>query len=138
MKITEPGHAYLLDCYDGEAYQSLVFVNREPGGEHAGTTTQEVLRALIDRTRYCDDCANWIGNDAIVYHLRMALALHEARALMRHAQRSLAVEYIAVDKHDGHFALTNVPVDEQAAPLMRPTNRNKLLVEPLRAEWQRE
>ena len=85
MKILEPGHIYALNVLDGLLGETdnLTFVNREPGKEHPGYQTQEVLRALIDRTRHCDNCLRWPGNDLIIQHLRMALVLHEARALER-------------------------------------------------------
>src|SRR5207302_3482753 len=50
------------------ARQTLMFVNREKGHEHPGTQTQEVIRALIDRTQHCDACLRWAGNDEIIYH----------------------------------------------------------------------
>lgn len=106
MQVLEPGHVYLLDHLDGPNQQQLVFVNREEGTEHEGTQTQEVLRALIDRTQHCDRCLRWEGNDAIIHHLRMALALHEARALLRKAEKGYYLpEKVAVDE-DGHFLLS--------------------------------
>jgi hypothetical protein len=64
----------------------LTFVNRE-ANPHEGVQTQEVLRALIDRTLHCDRCLRWDGNDKIIHHLRMALALHEARAIERKTEK---------------------------------------------------
>lgn len=114
MKIIEPGHVYELNWLDkhvnvpekflGNA-SYLLFVNRETGTEHAGTQTQEVIRALIDRTRHCDNCLRWPGNDLIIHHLRMALVLHEARALERKTEKGrIAPEKIATDV-DGHFMI---------------------------------
>jgi hypothetical protein len=91
MRIIEFGHIYDLNWLDGQPKQykteqivenRLIFVNREKN-PHPGTQTQEVIRALIDRTQHCDNCLRWEGNDLIIYHLRMALVLHEARALLR-------------------------------------------------------
>ncbi len=128
MKIIEPGHVYQLRLLDenmafpdarykppAELYSVcdqdlLVFVNREEGHEHAGYLTQDVICALIDRTQHCDACLRWEGNDKIVHHLRMALALHEARALERKVERGeLQPELVSVD-NDGHW-----PVREQAS-----------------------
>jgi hypothetical protein len=105
MKIIEPGHIYELNQLDGSQDQNkLVFVNREDR-PHAGTQTQEVLRALIDRTQHCDNCLRWEGNDLIIHHLRMALALHEARALLRKAEKGYySPEKIQIGE-DGHFLL---------------------------------
>lgn len=119
MKILEPGHVYELNWLDGKPpienakisewdllNNVLVFVNREEGTEHPGTQTQEVLRALIDRTRHCDNCLRWEGNDKIIYHLRMALVLHEARALERKVEKGLLEPEIMKTHSDGHFQLT--------------------------------
>lgn len=118
MKIIEPGHIYRLNWLDGEPGGSdtlknpteypdnfLVFVNREKGTEHPGTQTQEVIRALINRTKHCDNCLRWEGNDLIIYHLRMALVLHEVRALIRKTEKKIILpEHIDTDL-DGHFKI---------------------------------
>ncbi len=128
MKIIEPGHVYQLRLLDENTafpdarytppanvvsvcdQDLLVFVNREEGHEHAGYQTQEVLCALIDRTQHCDACVRWPGNDAIIQHLRMALAFHECRAIQRKVQRGdLQPELVSVD-NDGHW-----PFREQAS-----------------------
>lgn len=129
MKVISKGHKYRLDYLDGdpdsrdegEAYGVLQFVKWDAPSEemnHPGTQTQEVLRALIDRTAYCDGCHPWVGNRAIIYHLRMALVLHEARALVRKVQEgALRIEDVHVDA-DGHFMLVErTPGDaESVAP----------------------
>jgi hypothetical protein len=126
MKIIEPGHIYELNWLDGkpkeyhatqdmpdhdliEYFSSnrLIFVNREKGTEHPGTQTQEVLRALIDRTQHCDNCLRWEGNDQIIYHLRMALALHEARAILRKTEKGYIHPEEILIGPDGHFTLGN-------------------------------
>jgi hypothetical protein len=111
MRIIDKGHAYELASLDGEAAQKLVFVKRFRGTEnHAGTTTQEVLRVLIDRTQTLDAECPWDGNDKIVGHLRMALVLFEARALERKAEKGeIQPELIDVSERDGHIALRFAP-----------------------------
>ena len=120
MKTHEDGHEYELDERFGDGTpgiagtQSIRFVNREPGHEHDGVTTQEVIRALIDRTQYCDKCLPWSGNKEIVKHLRMALAIHEARALIRKVERGdLAIERLEKSNSDHHLVTpdfaTNAP-----------------------------
>lgn len=108
MRIIEPGHVYQLEHLDGTGASILVFVNRERDGYmHEGTQTQEVLRALIDRTKHCDSCLRWEGNDKIIEHLRMALVLHEARALERKTEKGrLQPESVTVGD-DGHYLLRN-------------------------------
>jgi hypothetical protein len=122
MKIIEPGHIYQLNWLDkwesndsrwnefkgpdSKHYlDTLVFVNRESGYEHPGTQTQEVIRALIDRTRHCDNCLRRDGNDLIIHHLRMALVLHEARALERKTIKGIITPETVATGDDGHFSL---------------------------------
>lgn len=105
MKVIEPGHVYQLEHRDGTGAGLLVFVNREDGTEHEGTQTQEVIRALIDRTQHCDDCLRWEGNDKIIHHLRMALALHESRAIERKTEKGIIEPEHIATSDDGHFEL---------------------------------
>jgi hypothetical protein len=117
MIVIEAGHIYRLNWLDGEdqgTASELIFVNREEGTKHPGTQTQEVLRALIDRTQHCDRCLRWDGNDKIIYHLRMALALHESRAIERKTEKGyIPPERIATGA-DGHFSLETVSVQPKA------------------------
>lgn len=121
MEIVVPGHIYRLNWLDGEPQRAphpngkdtifedlLIFVNREDN-PHGGTQTQEVLRALIDRTMHCDNCLRWPGNDQIIYHLRQALVLHEARALGRKVEKGLLAPEGIRTEPDGHFSLRHDP-----------------------------
>lgn len=106
LLVISKGHIYELQHIDGPSFETLTFVNREEGTKHPGTQTQEVIRALIDRTRHCDNCLRWEGNDRIIQHLRMALVLHEVRALERKVEMGkLEPERVKVSS-DGHFLLT--------------------------------
>lgn len=87
MKVIDPGHVYELNHLDGCKTQTLQFVNRNPGKECEGTTNQEVLRALIDRVIFLDSQIRWELNDQIIHHLRMAIALHEARVIIRKTEK---------------------------------------------------
>lgn len=116
MKVIEPGHIYQLQHLDGSGAGILVFVNREPGTEHEGVQTQEILRALIDRTQHCDSCLRWDGNDEIIKHLRMALALHEARALLRKTEKGRIEPEKVSTAHDGHFVLIERGSSEPVPP----------------------
>lgn len=122
MKVSEAGHEYYLQSLDGTDPVILRFVNREPGTEHSGTQTQEVLRALIDRTMHCDNCLRWEGNDLIIYHLRMALVLHEARALIRKVEKGyLQPEDTLISPTDGHFILQyGPPTEDNKKYTMKP------------------
>ncbi len=134
MKVIEKGHIYDLTIrsHDGSKpgfhdAQILTFVNKQPGQEHDGVTTQEVLRALIDRGRHCANCMPHRNNEQIIYHLRMALVLHEARALERKLEKGdIAPEYISTGP-DGHYGLSqNSPAD-----LDTP------ILDPFRHDWDR-
>lgn len=115
MKVIEKGHIYEFNNLDGETEQPnrIIFVNREEGTEHPGTQTQDVIRALIDRTQHCDNCLRWEGNDQIIHHLRMALVLHEARALERKTEKGIIKPEQIQVSGDGHFSL--LPMKEKAA-----------------------
>ncbi len=93
MRVIDPGHYYVLDDLDHEAADwqlkpaRLWFVkrigekfpgNREPS--HSGTTTQEVIRALIDRTQYVDNQRPDPTNQVVIASLRAALVELEVRA----------------------------------------------------------
>lgn len=136
MKILERGHVYSPQSRrakgsTGSAMpeQHLVFINKQPGQEHDGTTTQEVIRILLDRTRHCANCMPHPNNERIVYHLRMALILHEARALERKTEKGdFAPEYLATGD-DGHFDIREVAtISGLATP--------ELL--PFRHDWDRQ
>lgn len=70
----------------------LTFVKREgdgyPGnvGHYPGTTTQEVLRALIDRTEYVNNQIPCEENLEVLRHLRSAILQLEDRAAFRHGR----------------------------------------------------
>lgn len=107
MKILEPGHIYELEHLDGSDVECLTFVNRGHGKDHEGTNNQEVLRVLIDRVKFLNNELNWQGNEQILFHLRMALVLHETRHLERLLERGkLNPEEVSVGK-DGHFIYEN-------------------------------
>lgn len=112
MQVIEKGHVYKtanrrVDENEmfGDHFNQLVFINKEPGRQHGGTTTQEVIRVLIDRTRHCNNCMPHPNNERVIYHLRMALVLHEARALERKVEKwEYMPEYVRTGE-DGHFGL---------------------------------
>ena len=90
MKVINEGHIYLLKNL-GEGEQELKFIKRSGGAikydkEWPGLQTQEVLRSLIDRTKYlykvmpCEETAQAIK------HLRMTLYWYEVRAFRRKAE----------------------------------------------------
>lgn len=106
MKAIIPGHSYELSHLDGDGYETLNFVRRPPYHEpFEGTTNQEVCRVLIDRIKTLDREVPWEGNKQILYHLRMVIALHEGRALLRHVEKhGFEIENVRTGT-DGHFVL---------------------------------
>jgi len=106
MRVIKPGHLYALDQLDSDVAQQLQFVQRLPfHAPKPGVTNQEVLRALIDRVKVLNTEVPWQGNEQIIYHLRMALALHENRAVLRHIEKQqLPVEHYPTGP-DGHWVI---------------------------------
>jgi hypothetical protein len=92
MEVKDPGHLYSLDWLDevsgwAEGEGELRFVKRigenYPGNEepgYSGTQTQEVLRALIDRTNYVDNQKPHVSNQEVLTNLRRSLYALELRA----------------------------------------------------------
>ncbi len=84
MKVLDPGHLYALDLLDADVHDSATirFVKRignEPPA-YAGVTTQEVLRALIDRQKYVDRQRPNVANRLVLSSPRAALRWLEVRA----------------------------------------------------------
>lgn len=83
-----------MEYLDAEAQspkgQDIRFVMREGvsfpfnKGAHEGTTVQEVLRVLIDRTKYLLAQIPCMETEAALGALEAALALYEIRAARRH------------------------------------------------------
>lgn len=120
MRVLIAGHVYELSFIcDHEEHKhkeedrhrfEIQFIDREGlNNLEAGVQTQEILRVLIDRTMHCDNCLRWENNDKIIYHLRMALVLHEARALERKVEKGLIKPERIKTSSDGHYKLENFP-----------------------------
>ncbi|RWO08248.1 hypothetical protein [Mesorhizobium sp.] len=109
MRAIYPGHRYELNHLDGNGKSVLQFVQRSPlHVPMEGVTNQEVLRAVIDRVKSLDAEVPWAGNAQIIRHLRMAILLHESRAMERHIEKhDFAVEAVELGE-DGHFKLQNM------------------------------
>ena len=135
MEVKVAGHVYELADKDGNepARQTIVFSNREPNDRpRQGTTTQEILRVLIDRTRYCNNCLPHPNNERIIHHLRMALVLHEARALERGVEKGEYLPEFVKVQENGHFALTAAVVDKTQRDLLT-VNLN-----PYTPDWEKK
>jgi hypothetical protein len=92
VRIIDPGHRYQLNTLDGDVNEVLTFVKRDspaekyPGntGHYAGTTTQEVLRACLDRIRYVNNQIPDDDNLLVIQGLRQCITALERRAARLH------------------------------------------------------
>lgn len=91
MRVIDPGHIY--ECNQlGGGTQVITFVKRSSDAvfyeiEWVGLQTQEVLRALIDRTKFLNTILPCSETDEALYHLRMALYWYEVRAYRRKKEK---------------------------------------------------
>lgn len=117
MRIIDPGHLYGLAELDGghDWHSELQFVKREgpmyPGnvGSEPGTTTQEVLRALIDRTKYVNGQEPSRTNESVLGHLRAALWELEMRAADRRGVYVSTSLMGAIEKEPACGACGHIP-----------------------------
>jgi hypothetical protein len=108
VRVLDSGHQYLLreldhdKSYDPAPQQRLIFVKREgegyPGnhGSYPGTTSQEVLRALIDRGEYVSRQVPCAETQAATDLMKAALVLLELRAARRHGRHIDAPDVEAI------------------------------------------
>lgn len=103
MKVIDKGHRYLLSYLDADnASGELTFVKRigqryprnDPPG-YPGTTSQEVIRALIDRTQHVDSQHPHQSNHVALRLLRGALYEFEKRAAQIRGDESALEHAIA-------------------------------------------
>lgn len=96
MKVLDSGHTYELTHLDGlnQNGNYLCFVKRYdpqdstkfPGNynSYPGTTSQEVIRCLLDRARYVQNQKWCLENIVVIQCLRIALWSLEFRASRKH------------------------------------------------------
>ena len=104
MKVLIPGHRYLLTHLRDEGNEALQFhMDPRINGTHMeGTFNQEVTRALIDRVQFLNGQVAASENLQIIFHYRMALALHETRAIRRQVEEGFAIESLPINER-GHI-----------------------------------
>lgn len=79
MKVLTPGHLYELDSMEETNPQRLQFIQKEKNeaGQFVtvqdGTTNEEVLKVLIDRTKTLYDKLPSEETGKAIYHLNQAL-----------------------------------------------------------------
>lgn len=90
MKILDVGHKFILASFDGKHKQVLQFMKRKglkfPGNNNSypGTTTQDVIHCLLNRTRYVQNQIPCVENEVIINNLQICLLMLEQRAAKRH------------------------------------------------------
>ena len=92
MKVLDPGHLYEVPNLEAKGKQRIRFMKRnsdmvQRDEEYAGTNTQEVIRVLIDRTKFLNEVGYSEETANAVDWLRMALYEYEARAWRRKQQK---------------------------------------------------
>lgn len=104
MKVIKPGHRYELANLKTPGASTLQFYQdgRIHGETVDGPSTQEVLRACIERVQSLDAEKPWSRNEEITAHLRRAILLFEIRALERKVERGFAIERLPTGE-DGHI-----------------------------------
>lgn len=91
MKIINPGHVYSLEAVGEGPSQTVTFIKRigskypfNHGEELPGTNCQEVIRVLVDRSRFLYTQQPCIETQMIIGALENALAWFETRAARCH------------------------------------------------------
>ena len=92
MKVLKDAHLYELEAMEGTNTQTLQFIEKEKQGGsfvtiNDGTTNEEVLKMLIDRTRKLGEKLPCRENSLAVTKLEEALMWFEKRTANRLAQK---------------------------------------------------
>jgi hypothetical protein len=108
VKVLKSGHRYALQNLKGEGSTILQFYqdpDLHDGERVEGPSTQEVIRAVIERVQELDREKPWEGNSAIIQKAREMLVLFEVRALLRKVEKGeLAIESLPMGA-DGHIII---------------------------------
>ena len=120
MKTINPGHIYELRQLGDENTQTLKFIKRSGGAvqydkEWAGLQTQEVLRALIDRTNYLNNILPCKETVEAKRCLQMALYWYEVRALRRKRSQTnrTTLDHDDIETPHGEFQYAqDIPFNE--------------------------
>lgn len=108
------GHEFDLKTKKGNIQKLLFYSDPKHGSETDGVTNQEVLLALISRIKFLDSEVSCEENTEILYHLRMALILHETRHMKQLVNKSLPIEMINNFEGSPHM----IPSDDQLKGMM--------------------
>jgi len=94
MTVTDIGHRYELDHFEGPGKERLQFIQKIPSGNGTtelktvtqGTTNEEVLRMLIDRMKHLQDKFPCRENAIVITKLEESLMWLEKRTRDRVAR----------------------------------------------------
>lgn len=131
MKVIDTGHIYDLTQLGGGT-QRLTFVKRSGDAinyeeEWPGVQTQEVIRALIDRTKYLNNILPCVETMDALQDLRMALFMYEVRA-WRRKQEKINRKKPAHDDSDRPRAWRENPFEDV------PFNEHEIELRPIGAD----
>lgn len=88
MKVLNEGHTYTVSNFEsGQDSQMIQFIDKRPVEEGSkelytysdGTTTEELLEVLIDRTNYLNNKFSCFENNQALVNLTLALMWFEKR-----------------------------------------------------------
>lgn len=104
MRVIKPGHRYELQNLKSPTLTILQFY--QDGKIHGeavdGPSTQEVLRACIERVKSLDGEKPYPRNAEAVAHLRAAILIFEIRALEIKVEQGFEIEALPTGE-DGHI-----------------------------------
>ncbi len=124
MKVVNDGHVYRLENLGGVDEQVLIFIKRSGGAityeeEWPGLQVQEVLRVLIDRTKYLYNILPCLETQVALKNLRMSLYWYEVRAYRRKKEKLNKTEGLHNDldtiynQYASDFPITEVDIENR-------------------------
>lgn len=122
MQVIDPGHIYDMWQLGADEPQRITFIKRSGGAikyeeEWPGVQVQEVLRVLIDRSKYLNEIINCTETQDAIWHMQMALFAYEARAYRRKMEsvnrESPEHDDTARARPWRHYDFEDVPFNEQ-------------------------
>ncbi len=124
----DPGHLYLLNQFGEFAgsmalnspKQELRFMKRigddYPGNKppgYVGTSSQEVLRSVIKRTKYVNSQKYCIENELAINLLRTVVLLFEQRAARQHGRKLELISTFSIEDIPTCIVCGHIECDEQ-------------------------
>lgn len=94
MKVLVPGHCYELASFNNTYWQTIQFIQKQPKEDNSGesvtvcdgTTNEELLKVLIDRTEFLNSKFPCRENSIAITKMQEALMWFEKRTADRVAR----------------------------------------------------